>query len=54
VALRHYAVVVERREPIVAHHGHHFTDARIWNCEVLVLPLSNNGGRVDHLMTGIA
>jgi hypothetical protein len=54
VASEHYAAVVERREPIVACHGHQFTDARIWNCEVLVLPLSNGGDRVDHLMTGIA
>lgn len=55
VALEHYRAVVERREPVVAHHGHEFTDARrIWNCEVLVLPLSNDGDRVTHLMTGIA
>lgn len=52
-ALEHYGAVVERREPIVGYRGHQFTDARIWNCEVLVLPLSNDGSIVTQLMSGI-
>jgi len=51
MAEAHYREVVDRRTPIVRRYAHHPVDERLWNCEVLVLPLSSDGRAIDLLMS---
>ena len=53
-ALEDYGAAVVRREPIVMYRGHQFIDARTWGCEILVLPLSDDGDTVQQLFSGLA
>lgn len=53
VAREHYLEVLKARTP-VAKIYHLVTDLHEWNCEILVLPLSNAGADIDMMMTCFA
>jgi len=50
LAKEQFTEVVETRRPVVQSHHAVETDHRVWNCEILVLPLSSEGSRIDMLM----
>jgi hypothetical protein len=50
LARQHFTEVVEARQPVVQNRHGVKTDHRTWNCEILVLPLSNTGADIDMLM----
>lgn len=54
MATGHFREVVETRQPVVKIRRAYITDVRVWNCEVLVLPLSSNGADIDMLVSCIA
>jgi hypothetical protein len=54
MATEHFREVVETRRPVVRIRNAYVTDVRIWNCEVLVLPLSSDGSDIDMLISCIA
>lgn len=54
MATEHFTAVLETRRPVVKVRRAYVTDVRVWNCEILAVPLSNNGVDIDMLMTGIA
>lgn len=54
MAMEHYSAVIEARGPAVRMRRAYVTDARVWNCEVLAVPLSNNGADIDMLMSCLA
>lgn len=47
----HYIAVVERRRPVVEFRDRVMTDNVCLHCEVLALPLANDGETVDRIMT---
>jgi len=47
----HYRQVLAQRAPLALCYEHHPIDERMWNCEVLVLPLSTDGTTIDMLMS---
>jgi hypothetical protein len=47
----HFVSVIERRQPSVRRRERQRRDGRIWSYEVLVLPLSADGARIDMLMS---
>ena len=51
VAVGHYRDVIDARAPIVRLYEHRPLDERMWDCEVLVLPLGSNGTDIDMLMS---
>ncbi|HXQ50070.1 MAG TPA: PAS domain-containing protein [Stellaceae bacterium] len=53
-AHRHFAEVVEQRVPLVEFRERQVVDDRIIGSEILVLPLSGDGARIDMLMVGVA
>lgn len=53
-ALRHYQKVMAERRPSVTFFKREYTDSRIWDCEVLVLPLAADGTTIDMLMVAFA
>jgi len=50
LAREHFTVVVETRLPAVRNRHGVKTDHQVWNCEILVLPLSETGSNIDMLM----
>jgi hypothetical protein len=48
----HYNEVLAARKPVAKYRNRQMTDQHIWNCEVLVLPLSADGKTIDMLMSG--
>lgn len=54
MATEHFRESMETRRPVVKIRNAYVTDVRIWNCEVLVLPLSSNATDIDMLMSCIA
>lgn len=50
LAKEHFTEVIETRQPVVRNHHAIKTDHRVWNCEILNLPLSSDGASVDMLM----
>ncbi|MDE2227875.1 MAG: PAS domain-containing protein [Alphaproteobacteria bacterium] len=54
MAAAHFREVVETRRPVANIRRAYVTDRRIWNCEVLVAPLSSNGSDIDMLISCIA
>jgi len=48
----HYNEVLAVRGPVAKCRNRQMTDQHIWNCEVLVLPLSADGKTIDMLMSG--
>lgn len=54
MATEHFRETVETRQPVVKLRRPYVTDLRVWNCEVLVCPLSNAGADIDMLMSCIA
>ncbi len=50
----HFGEVLETRRPVVKVRRAYVTDVRVWNCEILVLPLSSNGVDIDMMMSCIA
>jgi len=50
---RHYAAVIERREPLVEVRERQIVDDRILPCEVLALPLASDGTTIDMLISGV-
>lgn len=53
IVQRHYASVIEQREPILEIRERQIVDERILPCEVLALPLSGDGTTIDMLMSGV-
>jgi hypothetical protein len=51
LATRHFAQVVEQRQPVVHYRNHALVDHRVWSYEALVLPLSSDGNTIDMLMS---
>ena len=47
----HYTAVVERRQPVRAFRDRVMTDNVCLHCEVLALPLGNDGETVDRIMS---
>ena len=47
----HYIAVVEQRRPVVEFRDRVMTDNVCLHCEVLALPLANDGETVDRIMT---
>lgn len=47
----HYIAVVEQRRPVVEFRDRVMTDKVCLHCEVLALPLGNDGETVDRIMT---
>ena len=45
-----FTEAIETRQPVVRHHHAIKTDHRVWNCEILVLPVSSTGSDIDMLM----
>ncbi|SRR5579875_472365 len=54
MALAHFTEVVDRRAPVAKIRHAYTTDRQVWNCEVVVLPLSSNGIDIDMLISCIA
>jgi hypothetical protein len=54
MATGHFIEVIETRRPSVKIRDAYITDQRVWNCEVLILPLSSNGADIDMLTSCIA
>lgn len=54
MATEHFSEVLTTRRPVVKARRAYVTDVRVWNCEILVLPLSNNGADVDMMISCIA
>jgi hypothetical protein len=54
LANEHCLEVLDSRTPVVKWRHHQATDHRVWNSEILVLPLSNTGSDIDMLMNYIA
>ncbi|SRR5579875_904596 len=54
MAASHFREVVQMRGPVVKIRRAYITDVRVWNCEVLVAPLSSNGSDIDMLISCIA
>jgi hypothetical protein len=52
-ALEHFIQVVQARKPSVHFRHHETIDQRIWNYEVLVLPLSSDGATIDMLLSAL-
>lgn len=50
LARAHCEEVVTSRRPVVKDRHGVKTDHRVWNCEVLALPLSTDGAEIDMLM----
>jgi hypothetical protein len=50
-ALAHYSRVLQERAPIAIAYEGEPIDERLWNCEILVLPLSSDGANVDMLIS---
>jgi hypothetical protein len=53
LALEHFMQVIEQRVPSVHLRHHEQVDQRVWNYEVLVLPLSSDGKTIDMLMSAL-
>jgi hypothetical protein len=51
VVRRHYDSVVAARSPIAQPRDRLMTDARVYHCEVLALPLGDDGETVDRIMS---
>jgi len=54
MAMEHYAAVLETRRPVVKVRRAFVTEWRVWNCEILVAPLSNSGSEIDMLLSCFA
>ena len=54
LALTHYRAVLAQRKPLARTYVDHNIDERLWNCEVLVLPLAGDGNTIDMLMSAFA
>ena len=54
LANEHCLEVLDSRMPVVKWRRRQATDHRVWNSEILALPLSNNGSDIDMLMACIA
>lgn len=54
LANEHCLEVLDLRMSVVKRRCHQATDHRVWNNEILVLPLSNTGSDIDMLMGCIA
>lgn len=52
IVAEHYGEVLATRRPVAKYRDREMTDQHIWNCEVLVLPLSSDGKTIDMLMSG--
>jgi hypothetical protein len=50
-AQAHYQRVLKERSPIAISYQDADIDQRLWNCEVLVLPLAADGTNIDMLMS---
>ncbi|HEV2162299.1 MAG TPA: PAS domain-containing protein [Stellaceae bacterium] len=50
----HYILVVEQRRPVVEFRDRVMTDNVCLHCEILALPLGNDGETVDRIMTCMA
>jgi hypothetical protein len=48
----HFAEALATRRPVARYRNRQMTDQHIWNCEVLVLPLSTDGKTIDMLFSG--
>jgi hypothetical protein len=51
IARAHYEQVLEDRRPVARVYVDKRIDERLWNCEVLVLPLGSDGKTIDMLMS---
>jgi hypothetical protein len=51
MARAHYEQVLEDRRPVARVYVDKRIDERLWNCEVLVLPLGSDGKTIDMLMS---
>jgi len=49
----HYIAVVDRRRPVVEFRDRVMTDSVCLHCEVLALPLGDDGEAVDRIMSGM-
>jgi len=54
MATGHFRETVEARQPVVKIRRAYVTDVRVWNCEILVVPLANADADIDMLMSCIA
>ncbi len=54
MATEHFSETVETRRPVVKIRRPYVTDVRVWNCEILVVPLANASADIDMLMSCIA
>jgi hypothetical protein len=54
MATEHFSEVLKTRRPVLKARRAYVTDVRVWNCEILVVPLSNNGADIDMIMSCIA
>ena len=50
-AAAHYERVIAERAPVARLYEHRPIDERMWNCEILVLPLASDGATIDMLMS---
>lgn len=53
MAESHFRQVVETRAPVATVRRAYVTEVRVWNCEVLVMPLSSNGTDIDMMISCI-
>src|SRR5258708_6230838 len=53
MARLHFDQAVDERRPVVKQHEHWFSDRRLWNCEILVLPLADDGTTINMMMVGV-
>ena len=51
IARAHYLEALKKRAPVVRNYVDQNVDERLWNCEVLVLPLASDGTAIDMLMS---